>query len=135
MTSNRKLAALGVLSLIMTVMAVLVFTAEPPGSGGAAIGPDRLQAAEDIAAPGEEAATADGAGEEGGQEIRHVKRYILKDVSGYIGIFEPDDMENPKMVTGINTGKLRAADAKMLADGIVAYGEEELARLLEDFGS
>jgi len=128
MKTNRRLAALGVLSLIMTIMTALAFASEPPGSGGAELKPEAQVAAIEEDAAAETEITAS-------EPVNTEKRYILKNVSGFIGIFEAEDPEVPKMVTGIVVSKLRAADAEMLSGGILVNGEDELARLLEDFGS
>jgi hypothetical protein len=127
MKMNRKIAALGVLSLILTVMTALALINAPPGAKGSAVAEDAgVMAAADAAEMTDDPAE---------RPEESAKQYILKDVSGFIGIYDPDDMESPKMVTGIVVDKLRAADVKMLANGILVTGEEQLARLLEDFGS
>jgi len=127
MKTNQKIAALGVLSLIATIITALAFVSEPQVQDAAGNKPAMQAAmAEDLAADTEVTTV---------EREKTGKKYILKNVSGFIGIFEADNPETPRTVTGIVVSKLRAADAEMLNEGIVVNGEEELARLLEDFGS
>ena len=63
------------------------------------------------------------------------RQYILREFDGQIAVFVPDDSFNPIILTGILTSSLPKADREQLQLGIVVAGDEELAKLLEDFGS
>ena len=121
MKINRRIAGVGVMTLLLSAVAAFALMTEPPGRVATSAGkyPSEKTAAIAIA---------------DSQERTEV-RYVLKAADGQVGIYDPADMEKPKTLTGIAVSKLRAADAAQLAQGIEVAGDEELARLLEDFGS
>lgn len=61
--------------------------------------------------------------------------YILREYDGQIAVYVTGDEKEPVLLTGILTSSLRKTDRELLAEGIPARGDEELAKLLEDFGS
>ena len=61
--------------------------------------------------------------------------YVLREYEGQIAVYVSGDTENPVLLTGILTSSLRKTDRELLQEGISARGDEELAKLLEDFGS
>lgn len=61
--------------------------------------------------------------------------YILREWNGYIGIFYANDLKKPFSVTDIQIATLRENDRQMLSVGIEADTQEQLMRLLEDYGS
>ena len=61
--------------------------------------------------------------------------FVVKDCGGKIAVFSPSDPDRPLWSTGIATATLRLADQEALLEGIPVADEEELALLLEDFGS
>lgn len=115
--TNRKIAAIGVLSLILTVIAALTQVTELPEARVIEVGETMPLAAS------------------GNTLEQTVNKYVLKNVAGFVGIYAIENMERPKTVTNIVVDKLRAADAELLGKGIEVAGEDELARLLEDLGS
>ncbi|NLM61414.1 MAG: hypothetical protein GX193_04990 [Clostridiales bacterium] len=136
MVINRRIASLGVLSLLATIMTVLALTVNNPSADKdlERSGTETGVFSESRDVLDDMTAVVSGT-DEHGEEAEHYKVYLLKDTSGYIGIYSMDDPDTPQTVTEIVTSKLRQADAEMLKEGIVAVGEEELAKLLEDFGS
>lgn len=136
MVRNRRIASLGVISLLATIMTALALIVNNPAADGDSehVGTEAVVFAENNGAD-EKAPPYEGETGIGGEDVDNVNIYLLKDTSGFIGIYTLDDPDTPKEVTEIVTGKLRRADAEMLKEGIVARGEEELAKLLEDFGS
>ena len=63
--------------------------------------------------------------------------YILRDVNGRVARYEPDQdtAQTPAEVyAGVYTNLLPEQDVLALREGIPVYSEEELQRLLEDFG-
>ena len=61
--------------------------------------------------------------------------FILKEIMGYIGIYDRREMSFPIYVTDINTQSLRKADQNLLKKGLFAKDAGTIAMLLEDFGS
>ena len=61
--------------------------------------------------------------------------YILRDLGGYVAVYEGRKAREPAEVTAIETACLRAADRRLLTDGIPAADSQELLGLLEDLGS
>ncbi|MGI6577672.1 MAG: hypothetical protein ACOX1Q_06480 [Eubacteriales bacterium] len=136
MVRNRRIASLSVLSLLATIMTALALTVNNPIADGNFdyndINTGLFSENHDVLenTPAMEVAT----GIEGKQTDTE-KEYLLKDTSGFIGIYSLDDPNTPQVITEIVISKLREADAEMLKEGIVVKGDEELAKLLEDFGS
>ena len=63
--------------------------------------------------------------------------YILRDVNGRVARYEPDqDTAQPpaEVYAGVYSNQLPEQDVLPLREGIPVYSEEELQRLLEDFG-
>lgn len=61
--------------------------------------------------------------------------FILRDYSGKIAVFAASDSNNPKYITDFDTAALPKPDRLLLMQGIHAETQEEIAMLLEDFGS
>ncbi len=61
--------------------------------------------------------------------------YVLMEYDGQIAVYVSGDEKTPVLLTGILTSSLRKTDRELLQEGIPARGDEELAKLLEDFGS
>lgn len=60
---------------------------------------------------------------------------FLRDYHGRIALYEPsDDLESPRQVYDLYTRLLPENDVLALQAGIGVSSEEELERLLEDFG-
>jgi hypothetical protein len=139
MVKNRRITAIGVLSLLATVMTALALLVSPP------ICDKQVKTVKDAETFGKTDVSVNGAitddafpaaiSIEGSNIVTESKEYLLKEVSGYVGIFSPEDTETPQSITQIALSKLREADARMFREGIIVKGEEELAKLLEDFGS
>ncbi len=66
-----------------------------------------------------------------------LKHYEVKEYNGEIGVFYKNmGTENRmKQLVPIDVRRLRSEDRKKLSEGIAVDSEEELAQLLEDFGS
>ena len=63
--------------------------------------------------------------------------YILRDVNGRVARYEPDQdtaQPPPKYTPGYTPTCCRSRTLLALREGIPVYSEEELQRLLEDFG-
>lgn len=63
--------------------------------------------------------------------------YVLRDLNGRVARYEPgqDTAQPPDEVyAGVYTNLLPEQDVLALREGIPVYSEEELQRLLEDFG-
>lgn len=60
--------------------------------------------------------------------------YILREYEKMVAIYAPGTQE-PMEVTDIPADSLPYADQVKLREGLVVYGSEELAQVLEDFGS
>lgn len=136
MLRNRRVTAVGVLSLLATIMTALALTVTPPirnhkqteNDMGTGVLSETDAVLNSVSAGNSIPIDKPVATDED-------KEYLIKEVSGFLGIFLPEDTENPQLITGIAISKLREADARMFKEGIIVKGEEELARLLEDFGS
>lgn len=61
--------------------------------------------------------------------------YILREYDGQIAVFVPQNEDIPVSLTGILTSTLRQSDRDELQRGIYVSGDNDLARLLEDFSS
>ena len=61
--------------------------------------------------------------------------YILRDLGGYVAVYEGRKARDPAEVTAIETACLRASDRRLLKEGIPAADSRELLGLLEDLGS
>lgn len=61
-------------------------------------------------------------------------KYILSGYEGMVAVFLPGS-EQPSYVTDAPVSCLPAADRKILTEGLPVFSEEELTRLLEDYGS
>ncbi|MDR0979345.1 MAG: BofC C-terminal domain-containing protein [Lachnospiraceae bacterium] len=63
------------------------------------------------------------------------EHYIVKEVDGYVTIYEIDDTgrETLKQTTEIETDFLTITDKANLESGILVYGNDSLNSLLEDF--
>ena len=61
--------------------------------------------------------------------------YILRDLGGFVAVYEGRKAREPAEATAIETASLRAADRRLLTDGIPASDSRELLGLLEDLGS
>lgn len=73
----------------------------------------------------ESATSADDAGEE---------KYIVKEFFGKIAVFKGSD-ETPVEITDTAVSSLPDYDKQQLKEGVYAYSEKELKRLLEDYCS
>ena len=60
--------------------------------------------------------------------------WILKDDGGRLVQYEYGQLEQPVRFWPVYTGLLPEADAERLRSGIPVYSDEELRRLVEDFG-
>ena len=67
-----------------------------------------------------------------GEESRRV--YILREYEKMVAVYAPG-AEEPLEVTEIPADSLPYADQVKLREGLVVHGSEELAQVLEDFGS
>lgn len=135
MVKIRRITAIRVLSLLATVMTALALIVSPPTYTNRHADSDADAGAFADTNAAVNGALANDIHVEKSVTAGAVKEYLLKEASGYIGIFSPDDTENPQLITGIAISKLREADARMFREGVTVIGEEELAKLLEDFGS
>lgn len=61
--------------------------------------------------------------------------YVLRDFGGKIAVFNAYDLRNPIYTTDYNTAVLPVFDRDMLIAGITVQTQEDVAGLLEDFGS
>lgn len=61
--------------------------------------------------------------------------YILRDMGGYVCVFEKNDLVNPSLETAIPVQLLPQADQQRLREGIEVNGRSELYSILEDLGS
>lgn len=63
------------------------------------------------------------------------EHYILKDMDGYVAIYNLDSEENEVLetVTEIGVEFLPLTDSEKIKGGLKVYGRENLNRLLEDF--
>lgn len=61
-------------------------------------------------------------------------KYILSGYNGLVAVYLPGE-ETPSYVTETPVSFLPSADREALANGMPVYSEEELTRLLEDYGS
>ena len=61
--------------------------------------------------------------------------YVIKDLDGKLAVYRTDDMNTPERVTEIYSETLRKYDQELLHSGIKIADEEELWRILEDYGS
>ncbi len=61
-------------------------------------------------------------------------RYVVKAYNGMIAVFE-GDAETPQRVFDIRVETLRKQDRERFEEGVVILSLDELARLIEDFGS
>ena len=68
------------------------------------------------------------------QEDIKENKYIIKIYNGKLAVFE-NKSDKPFFITEISERSLRNYDREMLANGIFANSDIELAMLLEDFGS
>lgn len=62
-------------------------------------------------------------------------QYILKLYQGRVAVFDARQTKTPVQTTEIYEETLRNYDRELLTTGIPVSGEQELLRLLEDFGS
>lgn len=62
------------------------------------------------------------------------ERYVLKEYNGKIASFRYDD-ENPIDIFDVSVNSFGEYDKQALYNGIIAYSEEELNRLIEDYTS
>lgn len=62
------------------------------------------------------------------------ERFTLGERDGLIAVFR-DGETAPLIITNIRLDSLREADRAMVTGGVLTGSEEELLRLLEDFGS
>ena len=63
------------------------------------------------------------------------EKYIMKLYNGALAVFDADDLNEPQYITGIDERTLRDKDREAFAKGVPVYSDEELASLLEDYGS
>lgn len=61
-------------------------------------------------------------------------KYILSGYDGLVAVFVPGE-EKPSFVTETPVSVLPSADREALKVGMPVYSEEELTRLLEDYGT
>jgi len=71
----------------------------------------------------------------GGPEAEPKEKYIMKLYNGNLAVFDAKDPETPQFVTGIDERTLRDTDRDAFEKGVPVYSDEELASLLEDYGS
>ena len=64
-----------------------------------------------------------------------VPLYVVMDYNGKLAVFAPTDVNTPEIITTIETDLLRRTDKELFMTGVPVYSDEELCRLLEDFGS
>lgn len=62
------------------------------------------------------------------------EKYTIKEFFGKVAVFEGNS-ESPVKITDTAVSSLPDYDKKQLKDGVCAYGEKELKRLLEDYCS
>lgn len=61
-------------------------------------------------------------------------KYILSSYNGMVAVFVPED-DAPTYVTQTPVSCLPSSDRKVIKEGLPIYTEEELTRLLEDYGT
>ncbi len=61
-------------------------------------------------------------------------KYIVKEYQGLVAVFVPDSPDVPQKLLDARVSALPKADRNMLEEGILVYSDEELSRLLEDYG-
>ena len=81
------------------------------------------------------AASETKAAEETGEEPQKEGKYIMKLYNGSLAVFDAKKPDTPQYITGIDERTLRDADRKAFEKGVLVYSDEELASLLEDYGS
>lgn len=67
--------------------------------------------------------------------VKQATGYVLRDFGGKIAVFNAIDLLNPIYITDYDTAVLPVFDRDMLIAGIAVQTQEDIAGLLEDFGS
>ncbi|MDP4108980.1 MAG: hypothetical protein Q8878_03015 [Bacillota bacterium] len=62
-------------------------------------------------------------------------KYIMKMYNGNVAVYDASAQDSPLYVTGIDGRTLRDADREAFEKGVVVGSDEELASMLEDYGS
>ena len=58
--------------------------------------------------------------------------YVLREKSGYVAVYRPDEPDAPVQITDIAVSELRAHDQRLLRGGLGVRDREALLMLLED---
>ena len=63
--------------------------------------------------------------------------FVLKEKDGFLAVYQNvmEDVQNLKEVTDIDVSHLPSGDLEKLQEGILVYGKDVLARLIEDYSS
>ncbi|MCX7614673.1 MAG: hypothetical protein N2Z65_02820 [Clostridiales bacterium] len=89
----------------------------------------------EISAPASQPIVAKQAQENKETTSQQKEKYIMKLYNGALAVFDAENPSKPQYITDIDERTLRDTDREAFKKGIPVYSDEELASLLEDYGS